>query len=926
MALHDRGWFGLVRRILAGWIPGAWVVAAAWVPAGGVVRGMPLTQGEPPSDLGAPGSGEGTLGVPESPAPGPATPSVEPKGLANGDCEEGIEWIDPWVRGFPMASAGPVAWTSLRDLGESHGSGLRWCLDPDGSASRGRVLGVSVPASSMAPGDGDRRVGWTQGVRVDGLDAATLLLRFDMRAVRMHPAAMACVRVQVLGDEGEVLSTAWSERSIGGHPWVRREVLAELPGGAVEARIELYLVGVGEVYFDRLRLGPSERSVGKHRPYRGGYEGLARGAAGDIRWEADLPSALERAAREHKPVLVYVRSIDHPDGLSSARTSITADRVPLSDDGLRKDLLMRAGPLSDPDVRALVQERFVPVVVTYELLRHGRGGAADDPLLALGHRARDVVAPAFLVLDPRGATVHRMHRFGALSGSRLDMELRWALVRSGVRPRLSQDVNVLFRGGELGAVLALLGARQDAEARRMRARVLLRQGFPSACLDLLVGLGDGESMHLRGRAHLGEGRFGEAERAFGSAALLGGLRRPQHNAYLGAWSLARLGRWEQASLGFDRLVGRGPVGRRAAACLLPQGPFLWLAGSEAIPRGGAPLGSGDTGTPSAQGLDPRRSLGFLLGCQALDGSFGSHEGSLHSGPDRPAITALVGLALGALREELGGSDRAPIDAALVAAETYLLRWSEFAPAEGSSGLSLQAPFVLEFLLDRGRREAAERLVEALAEGQGSGGGWSHYGRGEVEAFTTGLVLRALHRASEEGLPVPGAVFRRGARALERLRDAEGCFAYSDRPGRSWSQTPVGGLGRDVLCAEALLICLEHGAEGPGPSDLARHERARRGFDRAMLRFLDMHPLLGEATKRWADYFDTRGLASYFFFSGHHSAMRASSRWDLAGREELRRRIRGAVWAAREHDGTWVDHIALGRAYGTAMAWILLLEE
>lgn len=100
---------------------------------------------------------------------------------------------------------------------------------------------------------------------------------------------------------------------------------------------------------------------------------IARRCAEEIPWLFQVSRAKERSARTGKPILLYVRNVEWTAEFFAARDSLAAPSVPWDSDGLRKDVLFRAGPLSDPCISSLIQRRFVPVCVTYDFSSHGAG-------------------------------------------------------------------------------------------------------------------------------------------------------------------------------------------------------------------------------------------------------------------------------------------------------------------------------------------------------------------------------------------------------------------------------------------------------------------------------------------------------------------------------------------------------------------------
>ncbi len=98
------------------------------------------------------------------------------------------------------------------------------------------------------------------------------------------------------------------------------------------------------------------------------------------------------------------------------------------------------------------------------------------------------------------------------------------------------------------------------------------------------------------------------------------------------------------------------------------------------------------------------------------------------------------------------------------------------------------------------------------------------------------------------------------------------------------------------------------------------------FDPALARYMEFAHELRLPTKAYYDYFNRRGHGGYYFFFAHRNALAAAEHASPAVRAKVTKYVRGQVLAAREGDGTFMDHSMNGRAYGTAQALILLAPD
>lgn len=813
---------------------------------------------------------------------------------------------EDWIRNGDLeAGQGglPEHWTHT---GGSERVSFTWELAPEG---RGRCLALHcTDPKSRSPHN------WSQRIELEETRPARLELSARVRALEMHPEAQACATVQLWDAEGGMTGGAWTDRTVEDSDWHRVDAVFDVPEDCVALRVLVYLVGRGRIWVDDIALIETEREPrsSHEAPHVSGWERLARRCADEIPWLFDAEEALASARRERRPILAYVRCIDEDDALASG-LALDLDGVRLLDDGLRKDLLMRAGPLSDPEVGALIERRFVPLILTYDLSRHGMGPSADDPLRAIGEAACETVTPALIVLDPRGERVHKLHRIGTLSAPFVDQVLRVALLDSRSRPPEDLDDPMeLYLAGELDGVLKAVEDRSDEAARVLRARVLRRRGTLDAAEAELEGLTGGEAQLERGLLEAARGRHQAAIEILDQAIALEPGPRREEAAFRAAWCAHRLGLHEDAHERFEAIAGDSRFGRKAAACLLREGPRPPLAETARARPTTRPLAPRLLEAESTENLDPEveldleRALGFLLEQQRHDGSFGGHTGAVGGGSWDAAISGIVGEALLRWRERAPEELRVPLDECLEEIGLFLDRWSQRNPSHHLAAFN--DPYGLLYVIQVGRPETAQRFIRSIADSQQADGCWTVYEPERPTSFNTALNLRALLAAREAGFEVPEEILISGLEALEAMRTSAGLFPYSTQAGHEWMTTPHGAIARDPLCESTLL------AAGRGSKRLVRE---------ALERFEDHCGELREPTKKLYDYFNARGHGGYYQLFAWRNAVDASGALTDRQRARFLRLAATHLAMAREFDGTWIDQAMLGRAYGTAMALYVL---
>ncbi|HEX5138373.1 MAG TPA: hypothetical protein VFY93_15460 [Planctomycetota bacterium] len=704
-----------------------------------------------------------------------------------------------------------------------------------------------------------------------------LKLTVQARTEGLGEGAEANVMVQVYPKEGQAIGYAWCAAVTKDTDWTGIQAVFDVPKGAAYVRVLAYLVGKGKVWYDDFKVEKTDDPVSRPPPARKAKDDkmwkLVRSAAEEIPWLFDAAAAQARAAKEKRPILLYVRCVDDDDGYVAARTSLRAESIPARDDGLKKDVLFRAGPLSDPDVAALITGHTVPLLLTYDLGTHGVGGNdfpgpdGKDPLKSVGLRAPDVITPALVVLD--GKRVVKLHRIGTMS---TDLVAFW-LLRA-----LDETLDdAVAKGGVEGARALLLRGDLDAAEK-----TLARVKSPEAAI-------------VRGRIALRRGKWGDALGEFLDA---GGTDEAR---FFQAWCMHFAGKQAEAEAEWKAIAGPTRFGRRAAACVLPNGPRLWLSASEASWPRGRKLPEESEGY--GDGFDGPESVRALLLLQNADGSFGGHDGAVGEGWNDGAITALASeaLALWAPRvpKSLGAG------AARERALEYLEQWAR---RENGGGAAFNNPYVLMELVRAGSKGGAGAMVARIVKGQLPDGNWTVYQAERPASFNTALNVLALRAAREAGVSVPKAVLSKGVAALAAMRQDGDLFPYSTMKGHEWMTTPHGSIARDALCERALL------ANGEGDA---------RKLVAALGRFEKFGKELRLPTKQLYDYFNARGHGGYYFFFAHRNAYDASALVDGKTRERVRAFIREGVLAAREGDGTFMDHQMIGRAYATAQALVIL---
>ena len=273
-------------------------------------------------------------------------------------------------------------------------SSTRFTRDHDvGAERKGSLL---IKTADDASG---RAHNWRQSVLLPDDPPSRLELRCAIRVDGLAPDAAACLVANIYdadnGAQQHVRCPDVREET----DWRVISCVFDVPEGAERVHLMAYLVGDGSAWFDDFALIETDKPVTTVTPPAARdsrYATLARGAAADLPWRFDAATALDDARRDGRPLLLYVRCTDDTDHLRSAETTVEAAELRLTDDGYAKDLVFRAGVLSEPAIHALISRRFVPVIETYVLHKATHGAGSLVAPWTVGGTDRDA---AFVVDD-----------------------------------------------------------------------------------------------------------------------------------------------------------------------------------------------------------------------------------------------------------------------------------------------------------------------------------------------------------------------------------------------------------------------------------------------------------------------------------------------------------------------------------------------
>ena len=577
--------------------------------------------------------------------------------------------------------------------------------------------------------------------------------------------------------------------------------------------------------------------------------------------------------------------------------------------------------LTDPDVRGLVDRRFVPVVVGYFAQTFTTGGD-DGCLRALGTTVPRAKAPALVVADAKGKHLATMQSIGTFDG-----EAVFRFLAATLPPvKGESDVHELIAMGDLAGAEGGCVKLSGADCALARAQIAMLRGEHEAAVALAQPHAAAEgATGITARSLLGValcrlGRLVEAEAPLAAAAEAGDARALYH---LGALQY-RAGRPEDARASWQRIVDSAkddPWVEPARHRLAKPEAYAMYVPIEAVsfPKDATGTEVVVSDKDVARGVG--RGIDHLLAQQRPDGSW--PVGDPLQEMYRTAVTAIAARALFDWQDggDAARSERVARSIERARAWRAPRRAAEAAEQANSFG----AAYVLDFHLaraaaDPGAEADAEKAAAYLVGGQcpngawsydrgfgvrwtGGFGGWPKTDKGRVHSMNTGLSLRALGFARDAGVAVDAQSLERGTEALLRMKVGPAAFTYTWPEPINWEKLET-SMGRAPLCEMALQL----GGKG-----------RKADLERALSYFMEHRSELRDAVKLSAGWTMPAGVSDYFYFFAY---LHAAEAIDLAGgpsRAQRLKALRDDLLGAVEADGTWVDWPAAGKSYGTAMA-------
>ena len=625
-------------------------------------------------------------------------------------------------------------------------------------------------------------------------------------------------------------------------------------------------------------------------------------------WQTDARAAREQAEAGGKLVLAFVIADVGPAGNAHERA-------------------LAATALLEPDVRALIDQRFVPLrLVTHSGVHLGMQMQGGDPLAALGTDAVTAKAPALVVCTSGGEAVAVLASIGIWSKQLVLGFLLHAL--AGREQPEAKDAATALRNGDLARARTLAAALPPVDGQRIALRIGALRGDVPAVREAMTQMQQASAI--------------EADDTLMAAACVLAMRESEGvEAWLtgakdaDAATVAWL-RGELAWLQHDEQSAQQQW-LRAAEAAPPESPLrlraeLRLEYALGIDEVGAalPVAYAPAMTTTEQ-LHPETSreplvhgaVAWLLGRQQRDGRFA------HASMDTydAAVTSLCGKALHAWGPHLPEALRARGESALERAEAWCGEYLQ--RADPKTADSFGAGYLVDFLAARAAdRPSAKKLVPAAIElllggqlengawsyskqfgdgWQGGFGGWPKTDKGRAHSINTGIALWALANARAAGFAVPEERVKAGVQALEKMKETATTFTYTWPDPRCFTGRDQ-SIGKAPVCVQALAALGAAKAED---------------LEQAAADFMQWREGLRKTVKLTPSWIGPSGTSSYFFLHSYYHGAEAVA---AAGGDERAQRLATLgrdLLACAEADGTWLDFEESGKTYGTAMALLVL---
>lgn len=348
--------------------------------------------------------------------------------------------------------------------------------------------------------------------------------------------------------------------------------------------------------------------------------------------------------------------------------------------------------------------------------------------------------------------------------------------------------------------------------------------------------------------------------------------------------------------------------------------------------------------PAAVERSLQRGVAFLVARQNKDGSWGSPRSTkglniyapVPGSHDafRAAVTALCLMAL----IEVGDASPA-VQQAIARGEAWLIEklprvrraepealYNVWTHAYGIRALVRLARLRPD---DAHRRQRLLALIRDqvgfLERYESVDGGWGYYDFGahtqkpnsHPTSFTTATALVALHEAKALGVHVPDRLVERAVATLQRQRNPDFTYLYSERL-RWWPRAdinrPGGSLGRSQAANLALRLWGD---------DAVTDTVLQTWLDRLFAR----NDWLGMGRKRPVPHESWFQVAAYFFYYGHYYAALCIEQLKPPDRPHFQHQLAVLLLRLQEKDGSWWDFpfYDYHQPYGTAYALMSLLR-
>ncbi len=678
---------------------------------------------------------------------------------------------------------------------------------------------------------------------------------------------------------------------------------------------------------------------------------LADRCGKDVKWMTDFPKALKAAKEQGRLIFGYVYD---------------RDRSSMFGNGFKDDF-MKAGPFIDVDLVNTVSRKFIPLRIDLnnEFITIGGDGEVmlvtpeGERLLKLN----DVTVPGFIFITPQAKVVHKFDSIAVATSELIFHVCRTVLAKykdydkpgaglveakdavakdpEDLRTRFKLGVEHLKDGdfetaiGVFKEVLKRGPAENEGVESLYRIATAYRRLRKPA--DALAAIDEARKLNAKVGAkiegdmilekallELKQGRDAESEKLLKEVAEKHpkANRAPEAAFLLGAIAFLH-DREKDAKEIWTKLTEANPESPwacKAAAELLDRGPFVngwedfeWLPAHLLS----ADATSTERRRPNSERPDAiKEGVDYLLRKQRDDGSWRNVKGQFDF---RDSLSILGAYALWECRDIRPEENKRARDKAIA----YFEKWLEKKASSAQMGVwpYVNGMHVFTRLAmgsdgDEKKRflDGAMKCYEVLKKAQLFDGSWSYVGK-DPTPFITAPVIVTLKELKDAGGAIDEKVADKGIEGLLTLKGPArdpykiGIYWYFHKATDQFDHgAPEGGAGRTPMAYWAEFKwgkCKEE--------ELAE----------AMKMFMD-HKIRLMRVRKTTDWHAGKfANAPYFFFFDYYY----TSEVNLLQKPEIRKanaqEITKDLMNIGEIDGSWLDWHIGGKAYGTAMALMVL---